>query len=122
MATNFGNGDPEIIRQKCDVLKRHCDAVGRDYDEIIKSTEINCVLLDGETDPERATAATRELLGVSYEEFRNDFWVGTSQEIVALLRPVIDAGIDYVIVYIPRIAYDHRPLEQFAGEVIPQFA
>ncbi len=75
-ASNFGNGNPEIIRQKLDVLKRHCDALGRDYDEIIKSTEINCVLLDGETDREQATAATRELLDVSYEEFSKSYWVG----------------------------------------------
>ena len=96
-ASNFGNGDPEIIRQKCEVLKRHCDALGRDYDEIIKSTEINCVLLDGDTDREQTTAATRELLGVSYEEFGEGYWVGTSEEIAQRLRPVIDAGMDYII-------------------------
>jgi F420-dependent oxidoreductase-like protein len=121
-ACNVGNGDPEIIRQKLEVLKRHCDALGRDYDEIIKSTEINCVLLDGETDREQATASTRELLGVSYEEFSESYWVGTSQEIAELLRPVIDAGIDYVILYMPRVAYDHRSLQQFASEIIPQFS
>jgi F420-dependent oxidoreductase-like protein len=121
-ACNVGNGDPEIIRQKLEVLKRHCDALGRDYDEIIKSTEINCVLLDGETDREQATASTRELLGVSYEEFSESYWVGTSQEIAELLRPVIDAGIDYVILYMPRVAYDHWSLQQFASEIIPQFS
>jgi F420-dependent oxidoreductase-like protein len=121
-ACNFGNGDPEIIRQKLEVLKGHCDALGRNYDEVIKSTEINCVLLDGEADRVRATASTRELLGVSDEEFSKSYWVGTSQEIVELLRPVIDAGIDYVILYVPRVAYDHQPLQQFAREVLPQFA
>jgi F420-dependent oxidoreductase-like protein len=120
-ACNFGNGIPEIIRQKLEVLKRHCDALGRDYDEIIKSTEINCLLLDGETDRERATASTRELLGVSDEEFSKSYWVGTSEEIAEQLRPVIDAGIDYIILYMPRVAYDHQPLQQFAQEVIPQF-
>ena len=121
-ASNFGNGDSEIIRQKCDVLKRHCDALGRDYDEIIKSTEINCVLLDSETDREQATAPIRELVGMSDEEFSDNYWVGTSEEIAELLRPVIDAGIDYVILYVPRVAYDHGPLQQFAREVIPHFA
>jgi hypothetical protein len=59
---------------------------------------------------------------VSYEEFSQSYWVGTSEEIAGLLRPVIDAGIDYVILYVPRLAYDHGPMQQFAGEVIPQFA
>jgi hypothetical protein len=112
----------EIIRQKTDVLKRHPDALGRDYDKIIKSTEMNCVLLDGETDREQATASLRKLLGVSYDVFSKSYWVGTSEEIVEWLRPVIDAGVDYVILYMPRVAYDHRPLQQFAKEVIPQFA
>src|SRR3954467_2474995 len=94
-ASNFGNGNPEIIRQKCDVLKRHCDALGRDYDEIIKSTEINCVLLDGETDRERVIAPIRERVGMSAEEFSDSYWVGTSEEIAELVRPVIEAGIDY---------------------------
>ena len=75
-ASNFGNGDPEIIRQKCDVLKRHCDALGRDYDEIIKSTEINCVLLDGESDRERVIAPIRELVGMSEDEFRDNYLGG----------------------------------------------
>ena len=38
------------------------------------------------------------------------------------LRPVIDAGIDYVILYMPGVAYDHGPMQQFAREVIPQCA
>ena len=121
-ASNFGNGDPEIIRQKCDVLKRHCDALGRDYNEIIKSTEINCVLLARESDREQTTASIRELVGMSEEEFRDNYWVGTSEEIVELLGPAINAGIDNVMLYMPRIAYDHRPLQQFASEIIPQFA
>src|ERR687889_186681 len=66
----------EIIRKMCDVLRRHCDALGRDYDEIIKSTEINCLLLDGETDRERTIAPIRELVGMSDEEFSENYWVG----------------------------------------------
>jgi F420-dependent oxidoreductase-like protein len=120
-ACNVGNGNPEIIREKLEVLKRHCDAVDRDYDSIIKSTEIPIFPIASGADREQATASTRQLLGVSFEEFANRLWVGTSDEIAARLRPAIDAGIDYVIIYIPRVAYDHAPLAQVAQEVIPQF-
>ena len=34
--SNFG-GKPHEFAHKCEVLKGHCDAVGRDYDEITKT-------------------------------------------------------------------------------------
>ena len=50
--------DPAIYRHKFDVLREHCDTVGRDYDSIIKSTNLNVYLLEpGEVD--RAEAAPR---------------------------------------------------------------
>jgi hypothetical protein len=37
------------------------------------------------------------------------------------LEPVIDVGIDYFIVTIPREAYDQEAVRRFAQEVIPLF-
>jgi hypothetical protein len=37
------------------------------------------------------------------------------------LQPVIEAGIDYFIVTIPREAYDQEAVRRFAREVIPLF-
>jgi F420-dependent oxidoreductase-like protein len=121
-ASNFGGGDLAVIRHKLEVLERHCDALGRDYDGIIKSTQIYLLLLDGERDREQAVTATREALNLTAEEFNQRFWVGTSEEIAERLRLIVEAGIDYVILYMPRLAYDRGPLQQFAREVIPQFA
>jgi F420-dependent oxidoreductase-like protein len=118
-ACNVGGGNPEVIRQKLEVLQRHCDALGRNYDEITKSTSVNLVLLENGADPETATAALRKTLGMSYEELANAYWIGTSEQVVERLRPVIAAGIDYVILYLARVAYDPRPIQQFAAEVMP---
>jgi hypothetical protein len=74
------------------VLRRHCDDLGRDYDRIIKSTSL-------ELDLTESTADT----------------IGRIERIAA-------AGADYVIVYVPRVAYDHEPMQRFAADVIPQFA
>ena len=38
------------------------------------------------------------------------------------LRTLIDAGIDYFIIYISGVAYDLEPLHRFETEVIPQLA
>jgi F420-dependent oxidoreductase-like protein len=121
-ASNFGGGDLAVIRHKLEVLERHCDALGRNSDEIIKSTQIYLLLLDSESDRQRATTATREALNLTAEEFSQRFWVGTSEEVAERLRLVVEAGIDYVILYMPRLAYDRGPLDQFTKDVIPQFA
>ena len=48
--------------------------------------------------------------------------VGPTERVRAHLQSLVDAGIDYVIVYLPRLAYDREPLHRFAREVIPHFA
>jgi F420-dependent oxidoreductase-like protein len=91
-ACNVGAGRPDVIRHKLDVLRKHCDDVGRDYADIIRSTNFDLP----------ADWSTSDVAG--------------------RVARAIEAGADYVIVYLPRIAYDHEPLLRFADEVIPQFA
>ncbi len=90
--SNIGNGDAALIRQKLAVLRAHCDTVGRDYSTIAKSTTI-------EVNPAWSTAETQ-----------------------SRVEQVVEAGCDYVIFYIPRLAYDHEPLHRFAADLIPQFS
>jgi F420-dependent oxidoreductase-like protein len=90
-ACNVGDADPDLIRRKLAVLKDHCDRLGRDYSQIIKSTSID-------VDPSWSTADTR-----------------------ARVDEVVDAGIDYVIFYIPRVAYDHAPMQRLAEELVADY-
>ena len=119
-ACNVGGGDAEVVRQKLEVLKGHCDAVGRDYGEIVKSTSINAFLVEPGVDREKATAQARGEM--SHEEYSKSFWVGTTDEIAERIQPLVDAGAEYIIVYLPRLAYDQEPLRRFAREVAPRFA
>ena len=34
----------------------------------------------------------------------------------------LQAGIDYVISYIPGVAYDHEPMQRYAQDVVEQFS
>ncbi|WP_250030285.1 LLM class F420-dependent oxidoreductase [Paractinoplanes maris] len=88
---NVGGGNPEVVAHKLAVLREHCDRLGRDFDAITKSTTI-------EIDLAESTADT-----------------------IARVQQVVDAGADYVIFYIPRVAYDHAPLHRLAEELVPQF-
>ena len=118
-ACNLGGGNPEVIKQKLEVLQQHCEAVGRNYAEIIKSTSVNIVLLADGADPEQATEAVRKTYGWSLEELKQQSIVGTAEEIAAKVQAAVDAGANYIITYFPRIAYDHTPMQRFAEEVVP---
>jgi len=113
-------GNADKLRHKFDVLRGHCDDLGRDYEEIIRSTSVSVYLLEEGEDPESATALARG--GMSYDEYSNRFVVGTADEISARLQPMVEAGVNYFQVYMSRVAYDPTPVERFAKEVIPNFA
>ena len=55
-----------------------------------------------------------------YEDFAKQVTVGDAQVIRDEIEPRIEAGIDYLITYIPGVAYDHEPLHRFESEVIPR--
>jgi alkanesulfonate monooxygenase SsuD/methylene tetrahydromethanopterin reductase-like flavin-dependent oxidoreductase (luciferase family) len=115
-AANIG-GSPDVIRHKLDVLKGHCDAVGRDYDEIIRSSSALVHLLKPGEDPDSATISFRG--DRSLEEYGRSYVVGTSEQIVENLRTKLDAGINYFIIYLQGVAYDPSLVEQLATEVVP---
>ena len=112
-------GDTEMIRHKFDVLERHCEDVGRDYAEIIKSTDVRVHLVENEANAEHETAQARG--DRPYEEYAGSNIVGTPEMVSERLQAMVDAGIDYFIVTIPREAYYQEPVRRFAREVIPLF-
>jgi F420-dependent oxidoreductase-like protein len=118
-ACNVGNGDPATIRQKLAVLRGHCEALGRNYDEISRSTTMNVFVLKPGEDPEQATEKARRAVGMSYGDMARSAVIGTPEQIVERVRSVVDAGANYVIFYMARLAYDHEPLHILAKEVLP---
>jgi F420-dependent oxidoreductase-like protein len=82
----------ERLGHKLDVLRRHCESVGRDYDEIDKS-----VLSPVEVSPEALTPG----------------------EVVGVCRELSEMGFNYVVFNMPN---DHEitPIEEIGEEVIPE--
>lgn len=84
----------DTLRQKFDVLKRHCDAVGRPYEEIERTALDTVNLAAGEMSAAQVIETCRGLAGV---------------------------GIQHVIFNMPNV-HEIKPLEQFGREIIPAVA
>jgi hypothetical protein len=80
---------------------------------------VNIHLIEDGANPEEATKEARG--NRSFEDYADSNKVGTAEEITELLKKREDAGVDYFITYLPRIAYDHSQLEMFAEGVMPNF-
>ena len=117
-ACNLG-GDLPTLGHKLDVLKGHCETVGRDYGEIIRSTGLSAHPIGPNEDPVKATAYARGER--SFEEYAKETIVGTPEEIREKAQPKVDLGFDYFIMSFPRVAYNQETMNRFAEEVIPLF-
>ena len=90
----FAGADMEELGRKMDILKGHCDTVGRNYNEIEK------------------TALDRVNLAAD----------GTSiKEMINRCKQLSQAGIQHVIFNMPNVA-TIKPLELIGKEVIPAVA
>jgi F420-dependent oxidoreductase-like protein len=122
-ACNVGGGNPEVVAQKLAILKAHCDAVGRDYASIVKSTNINVFMLAPGEDAEAATRAVRTAYNgtvTPLEEYKKGIVVGTADVVEAKIESLLAAGADYIIGYLPRVAYELHRVDQFA-EVVKKY-
>ncbi len=118
-ACNVG-GDTATIKHKLEVLRGHCEKIGRPYEEITRSTQLGNLFIVHEGEDARALIEPgAKTQGLTYEEFVPRAQIGTPQQIAEKIREMADVGIDYIITYFPRAAYDHEQLYRFANEVAP---
>ena len=87
-------GTPETVGPKLTILKRHCDALGRDYASI-----------------EKTTLGTAEL---APGKMRAD-------DVIAHCRRLAALGVQHAIFNMPNV-HEIRPLELFGREIIPAVA
>ena len=114
--------DVQGYRHKLEVLKQHCDNVGRDYNTIIKSAHIFITLLEPGQDPEKATEKQRMLRGgISLEEYRTGTFVGTPRQTIEYLHELQSTGLEYLIIYFRNDLTGPDTLRLFAQEVLPAF-
>jgi alkanesulfonate monooxygenase SsuD/methylene tetrahydromethanopterin reductase-like flavin-dependent oxidoreductase (luciferase family) len=116
-------GTPEFIAHKVEVLRRHCDAVGRDISEIEFTLGVKLTIRDSQAEAERVMRAALEHNRTPWADVADDdtFWNGSPAQIADKLAPYVDLGFKTILSEQPA-PYDVETLERFIGEVKPLLA
>jgi F420-dependent oxidoreductase-like protein len=127
--TNF-DGTPGKFEAKSEILRGHCEAVGRDFDEIVRTANFNVVIGRSDKEVRDRLAWIREHLtgaGVpaakvdqQLHSYETGPAVGTPEQILETLSGLGKAGLRYAITYFAEAAYDTSGIELFEREVIPE--
>jgi alkanesulfonate monooxygenase SsuD/methylene tetrahydromethanopterin reductase-like flavin-dependent oxidoreductase (luciferase family) len=113
-------GPLEVMAHKVDVLRRHCDEVGRDISEIEFTLGVKFTLRNSKEEADRVWKANMEHNRTPMSEVEDDdtFWNGSPEQMAEKLRPYVDLGFRTVISEQPA-PYDVETFERFIGEVKP---
>ena len=113
-------GPVPTLTHKIDVLRGHCEVVGRDIGEIEFTLGVKVTIRDSEVEAEKVMRAALAHNRTPLADVADDetFWNGTPEQIADRLRPYVDLGFRTIISEQPA-PYDVETLERFIGEVKP---
>ncbi|OIJ24936.1 LLM class F420-dependent oxidoreductase [Nocardioides luteus] len=128
--TNFA-GDAETFQAKSEILRGHCDNLGRDFGEITRSANYNVFIGETEKDvqdridwyADHLTKSLGEAAGAEHaRRSGSQGLTGTPEQIVEKLKAMEELGMTYAITYFGDAAYDRSSIELFESQVVPEFA
>ena len=108
---NIPGGTAANYARKLHVLRGHCEAVGRDYDAIVKTWSAEGIAI-AETEAGARRIAARS-------PYNNHPIDGTPPQVARQLRAFIDLGVEYLIVRLLDFP-DTAGIDLFAREVMPR--
>jgi F420-dependent oxidoreductase-like protein len=113
-------GTPETFRHKTAVLEQHCRDVGRDFDEITLTRNVECLIAADEAGLADKTAewANRMPGSRTIEQYKQTSLYGTPEQVVAQIEETRKLGIDYGIVYFADATWGDG-MRIFGDQVIP---
>jgi alkanesulfonate monooxygenase SsuD/methylene tetrahydromethanopterin reductase-like flavin-dependent oxidoreductase (luciferase family) len=124
-ACNFGPGrntgaarSADEIRHKLRVLRDHCDRLGRNYDDILRTHYTSWLML-AETEREAKAKLDRYYPDGLDEELKITRIVGTPDQIAAYYQDIVDAGMQYFVCQVLD-AGDEETIRLLATEVMPR--
>ena len=122
-ATNWQVGLDDFVH-KSEVLRRHCDDLGRDFDSIVRTHAPDCRLFDSRGDLQRWLDAPDggQLWGRGDADvYVRDNFVGTVEDVTAKVQGYVDAGAREFVLWF-RDYPESESLERFARDIVPTVA
>jgi F420-dependent oxidoreductase-like protein len=114
--SNFG-GNPDEFAEKCAILARHCDVVGRDYDEIQKTWSPEILVRETEAEVRQFPGST---FGEPFDSWQAGNLVGTPDQVVEKIGRYVDMGCTGFIPWF-RDYPSTETLTLVAEQVMPAF-
>ena len=113
-------GSVEKLRHKDEVLRTHCEAVGRDSSEIERTAGCKPIIRDTEAEARRVWEAQMEHNRTPMSDVESDdtFWVGTPEMVAELMIERRKIGFSNFLAEMAA-PYDDETLERWIGEVKP---
>lgn len=108
------SGDLATLEHKFSVIKQHCEAVGRDYNSIHRTSGTVCIIGDSD---EEALARVPEMLKARYGSAINNVLVGTPDTIRKRIAAYEAAGVQELMIVFPD-AIKLDSIRRFAKEFI----
>jgi F420-dependent oxidoreductase-like protein len=126
--TNF-TSEPDGFAHKSEVLAGHCREVGTDFGAIVRSTNINVVVGETESEVKDRLGRVRTRMSALTGDAAADAMLnsmstpqagsGTPEQLIESIQTLRDLGCRYVICYFPEAAYDRSGIELFEQSVLP---
>jgi F420-dependent oxidoreductase-like protein len=126
---DYTNFEPPVFERKSAILAAHCADIGRDFDQITRSSNVNVVIGETEKDVKDRLAWMRDhylKAGVSEAIVDQQIagqiagvGVGTPEQIAEKLTALKAMGLGYTIAYFAEAAYDTSGMHLFENRVIP---
>jgi F420-dependent oxidoreductase-like protein len=113
-------GSPQVFKHKIAVLRDHCAAIGRNFDEIEISWAGATRIAPTEQEKDRAVSRLAEAFHARPEDVEPGLLMGSVQEIRDRISRLIDVGVTHFILF-ASAPFDHKTIRTFAEEVIPAF-
>jgi alkanesulfonate monooxygenase SsuD/methylene tetrahydromethanopterin reductase-like flavin-dependent oxidoreductase (luciferase family) len=107
------------LQHKLDVLRGHCNVVGRNFEDIRKQLVISAIVRPDVAQAEAELARFAAERQVPPEQARHMAIVGTPETIAASLVPCLDIGFDMFLLQ-ECTPLDYASLRLFMNEVAPR--